>query len=171
MLPPVVVPSPRALLGASYEELLSPEILAVLAVPDNRHLLYELLHPTPAPESGPLLRVLFEHEMAFRALEPPDLEDGYLDDIFWCALLLVQLRDPRDILLLWRARHIDADVGETLGVEPFFGPDVEDSLAHLASLGTEEAREAGEWLADLASGYEPDGWEDWWEAEIAWRTP
>ena len=85
------------------------------------------------------------------------------DSICRCAFLLYRLGRPDDVFLLWQAKHLDMDVGCSLGVEYFVGAGVDATLAFLAQC---DAPEAGEIAAYVGEAFvtddamqEQSGWE------------
>jgi hypothetical protein len=103
-----------------------------LSNPAFRAAIYAALHPRPTAEDRHLLRHLLELEMDHRRREEND-DDVYFENLYWCGLLLYQLGVVEDVILLWRAKHVNMDTGIGFDVQFLVGAGVDKTLACLKS--------------------------------------
>jgi len=114
--------------------IVSPEIASILSEAGARQSLYKILLDQPPAPFRKLLLLALDHEIAFQN----DLFDGTCEDphehyegIYRCAFLLYRAGDVVDTLSLWSAKHINMDVGSSLGAEYFLGAGLADTMAFL----------------------------------------
>jgi hypothetical protein len=100
------------------------EVREALTSLATRKALYDLLPVAPAADDRELLIALFDEEIRYRsALWHGTIEDegDAYENIYWCAYLLYKVGDVRDVLLLWKAKRLNQDVGTELGIQYFLG--------------------------------------------------
>lgn len=130
--------------------LATDDAARILSDAGRRTLLCRAVHPRPDPSYAPLLRSLLAHEVALRRDARAAAEDA-LENLYWCALLLAQLGDVRDVLALWRAKNTDLDSFCGFDVQLLVaGAGVEQTLAFLARSEDPAAAEAAEYVSRCA---------------------
>lgn len=142
--------------------LATDEAARLLSDVERRVSLYRAMHPRADPSYAPLLRALLAHEVAFR-LEPGDDPEGRFENLYWCALLLTQIGDVRDVLALWRAKNTDFDTGCAFDVQFLVGAGVQETLAFLARSDDPVAPEIAEYISMCVAARDLDGLEGWLE--------
>lgn len=130
-------------------QIVMPELADVLRQPPVRQQLYKVLLRKPRQPFHGLIRHLFQEEAEFRrALWDGDIEDDddYYEGIYRCAFLLYGCGDASDTLVLWKAKHINMDVGCFIGAEYFVGAGLLETLAFLEHRGDKEAIDIREYV-------------------------
>jgi hypothetical protein len=148
--------------------ILTPEADADLSHPARRRELYKLLVVLPSLALfSALLRELLCREVAFRkALWDMTVEDegDFYESIYQCAFLLYRLGKVEDIASLWAAKHINMDVGSSMGAEFFVGAGINESLEYLKTADLPDAAEISAYIRDWFSQPEAIEWQKEWEA-------
>jgi hypothetical protein len=125
-----------------------------LGRPEGRHAVLKSI----PPEREAVRKVhaelldLFQREMDFRKADHPDHPEwkfDYVELIYWCALLLYLVGDPKDVPLMWKAKHIDFDIGCCFDGQFLVGGGVEQTIEYLSDGSNEEAVEYIKKLRDL----------------------
>ncbi|MBY0238571.1 MAG: hypothetical protein K2X55_04585 [Burkholderiaceae bacterium] len=146
----------------------TPGMASMLGDPALRHALYQALLNQPAALFRPLLLFALDLEVEFRQalFEGARLDpDGYYEGIYHCAFLLYRAGDPVDTLKLWQVKHINMDVGSSLGAEYFLGAGVEKTMALLDGWSDEDAIAIVEYINDFLIHDNWQGGREAWEAE------
>ena len=136
--------------------------------PEARQELYKGLLDASVSSYRPLLRQLLELEIDFRnALWEGKTEDDgeHYEGIYRCAYLLYRCAEPEDSLLLWRAKHINMDVGCSLGAEYFVGAGGAETTRFLEQSDHIDAVSVLEYVAGWLAEPAALGWQRGWEAE------
>ncbi len=114
----------------------------VFSDPSERKKRLATIPDKPNESHRALLLALFRAEMQFR----DDLwhgrvsdDDDHFENIYECAFLICQLGRVEDVFLLWNAKHLNMDVGASLGVEYFLGAGLETTLKFLDDSKHEDA--------------------------------
>ena len=111
------------------------EVVAALSQPEARQQLYKALLAKPRQAFRGLLRHLLQEEIDFRnALWNGEAEDegDFYEGIYKCAFLLYGCGNPSDTLALWKAKHINMDVGTSMGAEYFVGAGLREGMGKRA---------------------------------------
>jgi hypothetical protein len=149
--------------------IISPGIVAILSQSSERQSLYKALLDQPLAPFRNLLLLALDHEVAFRSAlfngECEDPDDHY-EGIYRCAFLLYRAGDVADTLPLWSAKHINMDVGSSLGAEYFLGGGVAETIAFLDGWSDPDAVAILDYLSEFLS-YEEGEWtyREQWERE------
>lgn len=151
------------------EQVVTPEMRAALSSPVERQNLYKLLAGMPPVPFYPLVQAAFEKEVEFRkALWDGIAEDegDFYEGIYRCAFLLYRAANPKDIHLLWKAKHLNMDVGSSMGAEFFIGGGLEVSIEFLEGSNLPESPN----IATYIKGWfaQPDAlkWQKEWEEQM-----
>jgi len=150
-------------------ELLEPEVQGVLSNPAERQKLYKLLIGEPLQPLALLIRAAFQKEVEYRnALWEGTAEDDgdYYEGIYRCAFLLYCLGDAVDIPPLWRAKHINMDVGCSMGAEFFVGVGVHEAIAFTECANLPESNEIATYIRDWFSQPDAMQWQENWEKDM-----
>jgi hypothetical protein len=147
----------------------SPGIVSILSQPGERQQLYKVLLDQPLASLRNLLLLALDHEVAFRnelfngKCEDPD--DHY-EGIYRCAFLLYLAGDVADTLPLWSAKHINMDVGCSLGAEYFLGAGLAGTIAYLDGWSDPDAQAILEYINEFLA-YDDGEWNcrEQWEFE------
>jgi hypothetical protein len=148
---------------------ISQGMASILSQSGERQSLYKALLDQPLTPFRNLLLLALDHEIAFRnelfngTCEDPD--DHY-EGIYRCAFLLYRAGDVADTLPLWSAKHINMDVGSSLGAEYFLGAGVAETTAFFDGWGDPDAVAILEYINEFLS-YEEGGWScrEQWELD------
>lgn len=152
------------LLTASGRDLDSAEARSLLTSPKTRAALLAMIHPLPQVGQGPLLRALLQSEVEYRrSLDQGSVVDegDYFENIYWCAFLLAQVGELRDVLPLWRAKHTNFDVGCGFDAEALIGPGLQRTLDYLSSLSTSEAADASQYIEAASAHLTESDVQEW----------
>ena len=148
---------------------ISQGMASILSQSSKRQSLYKALLDQPLAPFRNLLLLALDHEIEFRN----ELFDGKREDpddhyegIYRCAFLLYCAGDVADTLPLWTAKHINMDVGSSLGAEYFLGAGVAETTAFLDGWSDPDAVAIFEYINEFLS-YEEGGWScrEEWELE------
>ena len=145
------------------------EVNAVLSDAAERQKLYRQLVGGPLESFAPLIREAFRREVAYRkALWDGTSEesDEYYEGIYQCAFLLYRLAAVEDLASLWTAKHLNMDVGSSLGAEFFVGAGVEQSMAFLATTPFPEAADVREYVGGWFNQADARKWQKGWEEDM-----
>jgi hypothetical protein len=154
-----------------------------LSNPAFRATIYAALHPRPTGEDRHLLRHLLELEMDYRRREEND--DDYFENLYWCGLLLYQLGVVEDVILLWRAKHVNMDTGIGFDIQFLVGAGVDETLAFLKSTSTlptssagdddvddrGDAKKAHDYIVACRDGGDFDDLDRWLANRVAYHDP
>jgi hypothetical protein len=154
----------------SNDVVIGDEFIGIISQPLSRQLLYKTLLTKPPQAFCSLLLRLLQEEVDFRnALWNGETEDesNCYEGIYRCAFLLYRCADPRDTLVLWEAKHIDMDVGTSMGAEYFVGAGLRETLSFLEQCRTEEAEQIHEYVKDWFADPQALSWQKNWEVERA----
>jgi hypothetical protein len=149
--------------------VISQGIVPILNQAAERQSLYNVLLDQPLEPFRNLLLHALDNEVAFRNElfngECDDPDDHY-EGIYRCAFLLYRAGDPADTLRLWSAKHINMDVGSSLGAEYFLGAGVDATMAFLDGWSDPGAADILAYIKEFLS-YEEGAWscQAEWEAE------
>jgi len=102
--------------------------------PSDREATLRGILPESAKARHELLRKIFLAEMDYRR-EGEDHE--YFENIYWCAYLLFLVGDPSDTEPMWRAKHLDMDIGSGFDMEYMVGAGVKQTVDYLSQQGLE----------------------------------
>lgn len=149
--------------------IISPGITSILNQSGERQALYKVLLDQPLAPFRNLLLLALDHEVEFRnELYNSKCEDphDHYEGIYRCAFLLYRAGDVADTLPLWSAKHINMDVGSSLGAEYFLGAGVAGTTAFLDGWSDPDAVAIFEYINEFLS-YEEGGWScrEQWELE------
>ncbi len=150
--------------------VVAPQVAAVIEQPHARQQLYKALLGRSLVPFHNLLRHLLEEEARFRrALWERDAEDeeDHYEGIYRCAFLLSCCADPSDTLLLWKAKHLNMDVGCSMGVEYFVGAGANETLRFLERSDAEDSVEVAAYVRGWFSQPDAAQWRQDWEEERA----
>jgi hypothetical protein len=150
--------------------IISLEMASILSQSGARQSLYKTLLDQPLAPFRNLLLLALDHEVAFRnALFNGECEDpdDHYEGIYRCAFLLYRAGDVADTLPLWSAKHINMDVGSSLGAEYFLGAGVVDTMAYLDGWSDPDAIAIFEYINEFLSYDDEGGWScrEQWELE------
>lgn len=137
----------------------------------QRELIYRLIPNHPADEFHELLVQLFREEIEFRSrLWQGEIEDDneFWENIYQCAFLLHQLGLVEDILLMWRAKKLNLDVGSRLDAQYLVGAGVEETIKFLESSTDPLAADALEYVKAWQVSGELDNLPRWREHQISY---
>lgn len=146
----------------------SPTIANALVAPEVRRAIYkQLVGATLAPYRALLIELLDEEINLRTALWDHIVQDDmdYYEGIYQCAFLLYRAGDVADTLLLWKAKHINMDVGSSLGAEYFIGAGLDATMAYLAGSPMPEAAEIADYIQQWFEQPGAVTWQDAWEQE------
>lgn len=146
----------------------TPAVATVLLSPEARRAIYKQLAGEALAPYRDLLIHLLDEEINLRtALWTHIVEDdmAFYEGIYQCAFLLYRAGDPRDTLLLWNAKHINMDVGSSLGAEYFIGAGRDETLAFLASSPAPEAAAIADYIEQWFDQPGAINWQEAWEQE------
>lgn len=147
---------------------MSPQLRTTIEIPEVRLGIYKLLLGKVLGPFRPLILALFEQEMRLRTeLWEGTAEDegNFYEGIYQCAFMLSQIGNPNDIFLLWEAKHLNMDVGSSLGAEYFVGAGVQESLSFLEIASHPEADEIATYVKEWFQQPEALDWQQAWEEE------
>ncbi|MDJ0692410.1 MAG: hypothetical protein QNJ41_28465 [Xenococcaceae cyanobacterium MO_188.B32] len=116
--------------------VLSPQCCTEIKNEQKRDGIYRLIPNNPRDEFHELLVQLFEEEIEFRnGLWRREREDDndLFENIYQCAFLLHQLGRVEDVLLMWRAKNLNMDVGSRLDAQYLVGAGVLETIKFLES--------------------------------------
>lgn len=117
---------------------LTPELAHLLDDDEFRNAVCRAVRPSVLPIQHPFLLELLSREVDYRQrlweglAQDPD--DRY-ENLYRCAFLLSRLGRPEDVFVLWTAKHINMDVGTSLGAEYFIGAGLRPTLDFLSASG------------------------------------
>jgi hypothetical protein len=103
-----------------------------IATPASREQVLLSILPESAKQHHQMLRQLFAAEIEYRRSEE---NHEYFENIYWCAFLLFMTGDPSDSEVMWRAKHIDMDIGCGFDAENMVGAGVDQTVAYLDKHG------------------------------------
>jgi hypothetical protein len=127
--------------------------------PAFREGVYQAIPIEPSEVYRLLLLTLFEQEMAFRvALWRREINDpdDYAENIYHCAFLIYKVGNADDVFVMWKAKHLNMDIGAALGAEYFLGAGVRPTLELLKQSELEAAPHISEYIKGWASEFETD---------------
>ncbi|MED5612639.1 hypothetical protein [Janthinobacterium sp. P210005] len=149
--------------------LLTPDSESELDSPRVRQQLYKILLERPLAPYSTLIRQVFEKEVQYRIA----LWDGTIKDdgdsyegIYRCAFLLYRLGSTSDIHSLWVAKHINMDVGTSMGVEFFIGAGFQATVSYLAESNLQDADEISSYVAGWFDQDDSEKWQKHWELSM-----
>ncbi len=147
----------------------APEVQAVLSDPAERQKLYKLLVNEPLQPLSVLVRAAFQKELEYRdALWEGTVEDSgeFYEGIYRCAFLLYRLGNTEDIHTLWQAKHLNMDVGSSMGAEFFIGAGLHETIAFIEHTSLSESANIAEYIGDYF--FQPDAmqWQERWEEDM-----
>ncbi|WP_167226757.1 hypothetical protein [Massilia rubra] len=148
----------------------SPAVATALLAPEVRRAIYkQLVGATLAPYRALLIELLDEEINLRTALWDHIVQDDmdYYEGIYQCAFLLYRAGDVADSLLLWKAKHINMDVGTLLGAEYFVGAGLDVTMAYLSNSPMPEAAELADYLQQWFEKPGAIAWQEAWEQERA----
>lgn len=96
--------------------------------PEDRRGMLQDIQPEQAKDNHALLRQIFRLEMDYRSV---DEEWDYYESLYWCGYLLFMVGDPRDVRMLWEAKHINMDTGIGFDIHALFGAGYDATVAYL----------------------------------------
>jgi len=154
---------------------LTPDLVQRLDDDEFRSDLCRALSPEVVQEQHAFLLAMMRLEMDYRARLweglVEDRDDRY-ENIYRCAYLLYRLGREDDVFLLWQAKHLDMDVGCSIGVEYFIGAGVDETLRHLA---VSENPDAGAIAAYVEGAFVKGDWlpgqSNWERAQFEYYWP
>jgi hypothetical protein len=138
---------------------------AALGEPSARRGLYRSIVNGPIHPFRQLLLRLLEKEVSFReALWEGDVEDDedYFEGIYHCAFLLSRCGDPSDAAALWKAQHLNQDIGE-MDVGNFVGAGVAETLSFLDRATDEVSQEIARYIRGSLNHPEAVEWLKSWD--------
>lgn len=147
---------------------LTPEIKAVIAIPDERQALYKILLEQAVLPFSEIIRESFQKEIEFRnALwEGKATDDGtFSEGIFRCAFLIYRMGRTEDLPLLCQADYLNMDVGE-LDRMFFVGPGVAEAIAFFESENIADGKTYASAVRDFFANPEAMGWLKEWEESM-----
>ncbi|MDN2676376.1 hypothetical protein [Janthinobacterium sp. SUN033] len=149
--------------------LLAPDSESELDSPRVRQQLYKILLERPLAPYSTLIRQVFEKEVQYRIA----LWDGKIKDdgdsyegIYRCAFLLYRLGSTSDIHSLWVAKHINMDIGTSMGVEFFIGAGFQATVSYLAESNLQDADEISSYVAGWFDQDDSEKWQKHWELSM-----
>lgn len=149
--------------------LLTPDSESELDSPRVRQQLYKILLERPLAPYSTLIRQVFEKEVQYRiALWDGTIKadgDSY-EGIYRCAFLLYRLGSTSDIHSLWVAKHINMDVGTSMGVEFFIGAGFQATVSYLAESNLQDADEISSYVAGWFDQDDSEKWQKHWELSM-----
>lgn len=136
-----------------------------------RNRIYSLIPNNPKIEIRALLLAMFREEMRYReALWNREIEDEDEDDlsenIYLCAFLLHQIGEAEDVLLIWKAKRLNMDVGCMIDANFLVGAGLKNTRDYLDQLGTVESQEIRTYIDSWE--LTTDDIESWVEFQIAY---
>jgi hypothetical protein len=152
----------------SNGKAVSPDVATALLAPEVRRAIYkQLVGATLAPYRTLLIELLDEEINLRTALWDHIVQDDmdYYEGIYHCAFLLYRAGDVADTLLLWKAKHINMDVGSLLGAEYFIGAGLDATMAYLSASPMPEAAEIADFLQQWFEKPGAVAWQEAWEQE------
>jgi hypothetical protein len=147
----------------------APEVQAVLSDPAERQELYKLLVNEPLEPLSSLVRAAFQKEVEYRdALWEGTVEDSgeFYEGVYRCAFLLYRVGNPEDIPSLWQAKHLNMDVGSSMGAEFFVGAGLPESIAFIERAGLTESAVIAEYIRGYFSQPDAMQWQEGWEEDM-----
>ncbi|MCX7289669.1 hypothetical protein [Janthinobacterium sp.] len=154
----------------SSHGFLTPDIENELESPRVRQQLYKILLKRPLAPYATLIRDVFKREVQYGiALWNGTIKDdgNFYEGIYRCAFLLYRLGSTSDIHTLWVAKHINMDVGTSMGVEFFIGAGFQATVSYLAESNLQDADEISSYVVDWFSQDDSDKWQKDWERGMA----
>lgn len=150
--------------------LATDDAARILSDAATRTRLYASMHPCAEPSHAPLLRALLAHEVAFRSDAANDDDDRF-ENLYWCALLLSQCAELRDVLALWRAKQTNFDTGANFDVQFLVLSGVKETLAYLAQSNDPDASKAASYIAACSDAGNFEGMDEWLEGRRVYFDP
>ncbi|WP_028103692.1 hypothetical protein [Pseudoduganella violaceinigra] len=154
----------------SDDGAIAPGIALIAERAQVRQQVYKALLASPRRPFHGLLRHLFQEEIKYRnALWSGDVEDedDHFEGIYRCAFLLGGCSDPSDTLTLWEAKHINMDVGCSMGAEYFIGAGLDETLRFLEQSSAAEASQVSEYVRGWFAQSNALEWQKAWGDERA----
>ena len=147
-----------------------PALEELLRSPAERLALYQLIARRNPREFRPLLLRLFGEEISFRQAlwEGTATDDGtFSEGIFHCAFLIHCCGEPSDTAILWKAQHLNQDIGELDG-EYFVGAGVAETLAHLDRVNDRISTSIAEYIDTWSRSAALDSLSEWRQERRLW---
>lgn len=147
----------------------TPEVGVVLSSPAERQNLYKLLVMESLEPLSLLIRAAFQKEVEYRNMlwESAAVDGGeFFEGIYRCAFLLYRIGNPEDIFSLWQAKHLNMDVGSSLGAEFFIGAGLHESIAFIKRAGIPESDDIVDYISEWFAQPEAMRWQEDWEDDM-----
>jgi hypothetical protein len=149
---------------------LTSEIEYGLDSPQARQRLYKILIGRAVAPYATLFRKALAKEVEYRdALWHGTVEDDgdCYQGIYRCAFLIYRLRSLDNVHTLWAAKHLNMDVGSSMGAEFFIGAGLEVTISYLAESNLPDSGEISDYIAGWFSQDDAEEWQEDWEADMA----
>lgn len=148
----------------------SPSLEERLRSPADRLAIYKSVVGQEPRKFRQLLLSLFNEEISFREAlwDGTATDDGtFSEGIFHCAFLIHCCGVPSDTEILWKAQHLNQDVGELDG-EYFVGAGVAETLAHLHQIDDETCAPIAKYIETWSRHTSPDSLSEWQHGRRQW---
>ncbi|PJC99924.1 hypothetical protein GQ37_006400 [Janthinobacterium sp. BJB1] len=156
-------------LFGNSQEVLATGGVGELESPRVRQQLYRILLERPIGPYASLIRQVFEREVQYRkALWQGEIEDDgdACEGIYRCAFLLYRVGSTSDIHALWAAKHINMDVGTSMGAEFFIGAGLQATISYLAESNLQDSNEILCYVDGWFSQDDAEEWQKDWESSM-----
>jgi hypothetical protein len=149
---------------------ISPELKQSIRSPADRLALYRFVVDREPRVFRALLLSLFDEEISFREAlwnGTANDEGEFCEGIYHCAYLIHCCGEAGDAITLWKAQHLNQDVGELDG-EYFVGAGPAETLAYLARGGDESSPEITRYIEQWACHASPESLVKWQQGRRQW---
>jgi hypothetical protein len=136
--------------------------------PKERKNCLQGINPKNAKEYHSLLLEIFRLEMEYRADEGALDDDGedFYENVYWCGLLLFCIADLNDIGIMWKAKHLNMDMGCGFDIQFLLGSGLDKTVDYLNASNEED--KILEYIEKCHQCGDFDYLDEWKESKIAY---